>query len=735
MRQGEDQIWPPAPVIRGLKMAVVDHPLRFTRPATTSRDTLHEKPTWFLVVEDGDGRIGVGECSLIPGLSPETSLQAEAELNRIASTGVLDAMSVPATCPAVRFCVEMAAWDLHHGGQGIVGPSSFTRAEATIDINGLVWMASVADMERQFRSLIDQGYTTLKCKVGHHDWQDELSLLQKLRKEFPSLTFRVDANGAWSLGSLSEAKAKLEALAQIDIHSIEQPLHPEDRAGLAELCASNILPIALDESLIGVTDLVQRVKLLDEIQPQYLVLKPSLIGGIDGATVWSQLAKQRDINWWATSALESNVGLSAIAQWVGSQVNDLPQGLGTGGLFDNNVPGTTEVVQGRLTWTGGVGNEGWRPWVRDAVSHDSGCGCGLHTPKGQITCGNQSWPASAIGAKEFQRTQSRKAPWRSDVAEVWRRWCLEEEPGMEVETSGSTGEPKRIVHSRQAVKSSAWDTIRHFGLTPGTRAVSALPANFVAGQAMIIRALLGQWSLHLMEPTSIPSWEGYMDFVALTPHQAWGWVQQGHGQTNTLLLGGGPLSTPLVSALLESGRVQEIWEGFGMSETITHVALRKIDHPDDLNRAFHPLPGIVIGTNEHGCAVIHAPDREVLHFETTDQIEELDNGGFVWLGRQDDVMNSGGVLIHPSELERAFEQWMPGWVSDWVAFARPDDMLGDAVIFRVDGTPPDHVDLPSLSEEWRKHFKSTLGAKKAPRLIEFKPIPRTERGKIKRQEL
>jgi len=368
-------------------MAVVEHPLTFRTPVQTSRDTLTHKPTWFLVAEDSQGRLGVGECSLIPGLSLESEQAARDALKRVAASGCLDAMSVSADLPAVRFAVETAAWDLHEGGRGVIAESPFSRGERAIDINGLVWMGPVEGMLSQFEDLVKRGFTTLKCKVGAHDWNAELTMLRQVRERCLSreFTLRVDANGAFSALALDETRARLEALADLEIHSIEQPLKPHDRDGLAELCEENILPIALDESLIGVHALTDRMRLLDHVRPQHVVLKPSLIGGLDAATVWSRLAEQRGMGWWATSALESNVGLSAIAQWTAVQPAldeesaPLPQGLGTGGLFTNNLPGPLSVTDGTLTTASQAPRDEsiWREALQGAERHEPGCGCGV----------------------------------------------------------------------------------------------------------------------------------------------------------------------------------------------------------------------------------------------------------------------------------------------------------------------------------------------------------------------
>ena len=359
----------------------------------------------------------------------------------------------------------------------------------------------------------------------------------------------------------------------------------------------------------------------------------------------------------------------------------------------------------------------------------------MKSPKGTVRLETQAWPATAIGAGEFRRTQAKKGNWLHDVAQTWLSWCKGKEPGMVVQTSGSTGAPKTIEHSRAAVLASVRDTLEHWGLRAGTKAVLALPTSFVAGQAMLIRAIEGAWDLELVEPTSSPSWNAPKDFVALTPHQAQGWLQQGRGKTQTLLLGGGPISASLVESLLASGRVDALWESYGLSESITHVATRKISSINDLKSPFTPLHSTTIKVDERGCAVLEVPSREVHAIVTNDCIEMQPDGRFVWLGRADDVVNSGGVLVHPSLIARAFESIMPNWVSDWAAFGRKDQTLGEAMVLRIEGTPPAEVDKEAILNEWRTQLKNLVGPAKAPRVLEWGPIPRTERGKLNRRAL
>ena len=328
--------------------------LRFRAPARTSRDTLHEKPSWFIRVRDQAGREGWGECSIIPGLSLDQASGIDAFFDRCVATRSLDLAKVPDDLPAVRFAIESALRSLASEEDLTYFPGAFRQGTARIPMNGLIWMEEPDGMLRQAKRLVDAGFETLKMKVGALPFDQEYGWLRELREETgASTTLRCDANGAFSEEENRwPVMKKLEALADLGFHSIEQPLRPSERSQLAYLCAESPLPIGLDESLIGVNG-EDKVTLLNDIKPQFLILKPSLLGGFGRSQNWVDLAEERGINWWATSALESNLGLYAIAQWVCDGVKTqwplLPQGLGTGGLFENNVPGSMQIGLGELT--------------------------------------------------------------------------------------------------------------------------------------------------------------------------------------------------------------------------------------------------------------------------------------------------------------------------------------------------------------------------------------------------
>ena len=228
-------------------------------------------------------------------------------------------------------------------------PSEFTDGNKSIYINGLVWMGDEAYMKRQIEEKLEKGYNCIKLKIGAIDFDKELALLEFIRSHFSAkqIEIRVDANGAFSS---DQALSKLNQLSVFQLHSIEQPIAKNQIEEMAVLCSQTPLPIALDEELIGIFGIESKRALLKKIKPQYIILKPSLVGGFKGSQEWIDVAESMDIKWWITSALESNIGLNAIAQWTYTLSNPMPQGLGTGGLYTNNFDSPLEVKQGQLIY-------------------------------------------------------------------------------------------------------------------------------------------------------------------------------------------------------------------------------------------------------------------------------------------------------------------------------------------------------------------------------------------------
>ena len=323
--------------------------LNFKRPSGTSRGIMTEKETWLLVLEN-EGKKGIGECGILRGLSADDRSDYEEKLQWTCANVHLgkDALwEALIEFPSIQFGVEMAFQSLESESPFLLFPSEFTEGEKSIQINGLVWMGEAAFMKEQIEEKLAQGFSCVKLKIGAIDFDKELELLRYIREHFSSeqIEIRVDANGAFD----SElALYKLNQLSGFELHSIEQPIQKDCTDRMAELCKITPLPIALDEELIGVFSFEEKEKLLQKIKPQYIILKPSFVGGFRGTQEWISLAKKYQIGWWITSALESNIGLNAIAQWTFLQHNLMPQGLGTGALYTNNFDCPLEVSKGHL---------------------------------------------------------------------------------------------------------------------------------------------------------------------------------------------------------------------------------------------------------------------------------------------------------------------------------------------------------------------------------------------------
>lgn len=321
----------------------------FKQPSGTSRGVMHTKETWFIFLKEND-KIGIGECGLLRGLSADDRPDYEEKLRWTCENihlGFETLYSELVELPSIQFGLEMAFKSLESQQPFELFPSKFTKAEDSIPINGLIWMGDAAFMKQQIQTKISEGFRCLKLKIGAIDFKTELDILKSIRQQFreSDIEIRVDANGAFSP---TEALEKLKRLSEYQLHSIEQPIKAGQLQHMAELCAVTPLPIALDEELIGVFEFADKAQLLEIIKPQYIILKPSFVGGFKGSSEWITLAKQHQIDYWITSALESNVGLNAIAQWTYTLKNPLPQGLGTGGLFTNNFDSPLQVKNGTL---------------------------------------------------------------------------------------------------------------------------------------------------------------------------------------------------------------------------------------------------------------------------------------------------------------------------------------------------------------------------------------------------
>jgi len=340
-----------------LQANFINRTLQFKQSGGTSRGVLSEKKSWFLLVWDSDNpqKIGIGECGIIPKLSIDDRSDFEGKLETVIDKienynyWLEEGLN---EFPAIRFGLETAIIDLQTKTDRILFPSKFTSGIESIPINGLIWMGTYAFMRKQIIEKIESGFRCIKLKIGAINFDDELRLLKMIRKDFKpeELELRVDANGAFLP---DEALGKLKQLSDFEIHSIEQPIKAKQWEEMAKLCRSSPLSIALDEELIGETDQQEIRTMLYTIRPDFVILKPGLLGGFKQCELFIKEAEESGIGWWVTSALESNIGLNAIAQWTFTLKNILPQGLGTGQLFINNIPSPLEIKQARLYYNPG----------------------------------------------------------------------------------------------------------------------------------------------------------------------------------------------------------------------------------------------------------------------------------------------------------------------------------------------------------------------------------------------
>ena len=339
------------------KITITSKLLHFLQPAGTSRGVYNTRLSFYLKLtsDEQPDVVGVGECTTLPDLSCDAMPPNEYErklrtfCDEYERTGVIDYEAMRAY-PSMLFGLETAVAQFNAKGSLNFFNTPFGRGEEGIPINGLVWMGTFEEMFERLEAKLKAGFRCIKIKIGAIDFDRELQLIRHIRSTFSrnDVELRVDANGGFTP---EEALSRMEALVQYDIHSIEQPIKQHQWTEMARLCAATPLPIGLDEELIGVNERQKKIELLDTIRPQYIVLKPSLHGGMAGTEEWIQLARERNIGSWITSALESNVGLNAIAQLTasiyGTNIRHA-QGLGTGQLFADNIEMPLKVLGDKL---------------------------------------------------------------------------------------------------------------------------------------------------------------------------------------------------------------------------------------------------------------------------------------------------------------------------------------------------------------------------------------------------
>lgn len=319
--------------------------LIFKTPSLTSRERLVTKDTYYIKVYHSHNPqiVGIGEASLFSGLSYDDKPNYEAKLHEVCQNINTINWDDLNQWSSIKFGLETALNDLKNGGNRTIFPTPFTQNSTPIKINGLIWMGDKDTMCARVEEKLKQGFSCIKLKIGGINFESELDILKSIRSRYSKeeIEIRLDANGAFAP---QNALSQLNQLSKYDIHSIEQPIRQGNPCEMAKLCADTPIPIALDEELIHPQTEQQKHNLLQHIKPQYIILKPTLVGGFSGADQWIAKAEELNIGWWATSALESNIGLNAIAQWVSTYKINMPQGLGTGALYTNNIPSPLQQV-------------------------------------------------------------------------------------------------------------------------------------------------------------------------------------------------------------------------------------------------------------------------------------------------------------------------------------------------------------------------------------------------------
>ncbi len=661
------------------------HVLQFRQPAGTSRGVYHHRKVWYVEAHGQyEGRMlyGIGECAPLPDLSCDDlpdyeSLLAEA-CRQTMELGCLPEKWLR-PYPSIRMGLETALRSLEAcrrcGDPLLLHDTPFARGEKGITINGLVWMGSFEEMSQRMEEKLRAGFRCIKLKIGAIDFERELALVQYLRARYPRevVEIRLDANGAFHP---DEAAERLAALAPYDIHSIEQPIRAGHGAAMAKLCRESPIPIALDEELIGVHSRKEKEELLNQIRPAYIILKPSLHGGFAGADEWIHLAEERGIRHWVTSALESNIGLNAIAQWYSTRQpssNASPQGLGTGQLFVENFNACPLAIEGEQLW---------------------------------------------------RRTAAERA-FHAEVQQFMQQWA-QPIPTIRTHTSGSTSTPKPMDAQKICMVASARRTLHTLGIRPGSTALIALPLQYIAGQMMLVRCLVGNLLPLTTAPTSRPYAHLLVPptFAALTPMQALTSLRHPSDstllkQTPVVIIGGGSISDELLTRVQDcSGAV---YSSYGMTETLSHIALRRLNGPTSAD-TYTPLPGVEISIDAEGCLCLYDPTVHPAHLHTRDLAECYPDGTFRILGRKDNVVCSGGLKFQIEVLETR----LSALSGAYALTAVPDPLLGEALTLLYTGS----------EAEARALCRRVLTPHEQPRhFFTVSSLPLTTTGKVNRPRL
>jgi L-alanine-DL-glutamate epimerase-like enolase superfamily enzyme len=713
-----------------LKASWFKYKLIFELPAGTSRGIMHEKDTWFLHIWDEQHPeiVGIGECSLLKELSFDDRPDYEEQLAWLCKHINDDPLYLKKNLvdwPSIRFGLETALADLKGGGTRILFPSAFTMGEKAIPINGLVWMGDKDFMLKQIEEKLKQGYTAIKLKVGAIDFESECALLGYIRKEYDQskISIRLDANGAFSAEDVFQ---KLKTLSQYQIHSIEQPVAAGQPELMGEVCLKSPIPIALDEELIGIHSMDIKRQLLETLRPQYIILKPSLLGGFAACNEWISLAAEMNIGWWVTSALESNIGLNAIVQWTATLGNLLPQGLGTGSLYLNNIPAPLKVKNGFLHY---IPNEEW-DLTLTCLPENKSSGWKYPLTLNGLTLSGNGW----LKQVEIWENEASTEPWLSDLGNFLKQWFSDDD-FITVRTSGSTGEPKEIQIAKQAMIESAKATGEYLDLQNHPDALLCLSAKFIAGMMMVVRAMVYKQNLLTVRPDGNPllnfTGQYVPSFAAMVPAQVFNSLNDSVSserlmKIRTLIIGGGEIQPLLDEQLQELPGA--VYATYGMTETITHVALRRVNGNNRQN-FFEALPGIQFSMDKRNCLVINSPERNKQPFVTNDLVELISSNKFRWLGRFDNVINRGGEKIIPEAIEKKLA---PHIQKRFFVAGIPDIKFGQVPVLFMEAEKPGKSEIARIEELLKQISQKT---ERPVRIYFVSEFEETENGKVNRKSM